>query len=73
MKRKNEASSSTAGARFIYEVRKLGFQQSCLIFTGHEESAHEKLKTVFGSKNVDGVRVTADPDMLEKFVVFKRF
>ncbi|CAF1360420.1 unnamed protein product, partial [Rotaria sordida] len=47
MKRTNETPPSTAGARLIYEVRKLGFEQTCLIFTGHEESAYEKLKTIF--------------------------
>lgn len=73
MKRTNESSPSTAGARLIYEVRKLGFEQSCLIFTGHEETAKEKLKLIFGSKNVDRVKVTADPNVVNKFVTFEHF
>lgn len=72
MKRKNESSPGIAGAQFIYEVRKLGFQQSCLIFTGHEGKAKEKLEQVFGSKSVDRIKITADPGVLERFVIFKR-
>ena len=72
MKRTNESSPSTAGARLIHEVRQLGFRQSCMIFTGHEESTYEKLSKIFGSKNVVGVTVTADQNALEKFVTFNR-
>ena len=71
MKRTNESSPSSAGARLIYEVRKLGFHQNCLIFTGHEESAYEKLKMVFGSRTVEGVKVTEVQHELRNFVIFK--
>lgn len=72
MKRMNEDPSSTAGARLIHAIRQLGFRQPCLIFTGHEESAHEKLEKTFGSRSIVGVKVTADPYELEKFVTFRR-
>lgn len=72
MKRTNESSPSIAGAQLLYEVRKLGFQQTSLIFTGHEEKANERLKQVFGHKTIDRIKITADADVLEKFVIFKR-
>ncbi|CAM4761434.1 unnamed protein product [Rotaria magnacalcarata] len=72
MKRTNENDSSTAGARLLSEVRKLGFRQSCLIFTGHEESAYDKLKKMFGTDRPQGIKVTQYESELEKFVLFKR-
>lgn len=71
MKRTNENSSNIAGARLIYEARKIGFPQKCLIFTGHEESAYEKLLMVFGSRTVADVEVTQDQNQLGEFVIFK--
>ena len=72
MKRTNESQPSTAGARLIREVRSLGFGQSCLIFTGHEESAYNKLREVFGTDRPPGIKVTQNESELEKFVLFKR-
>ena len=73
MKRTNEGTHSrTAGALLLFEVRKLGFNQSCLVFTGHEESAFEKLNQVFGTKKPTGIIVTQQQCTLEKFVLFKR-
>ncbi|CAF2046844.1 unnamed protein product [Rotaria magnacalcarata] len=72
MKRTNENDSSTAGARLLSEVRKLGFRQSCLIFTGHEESAYDKRKKMFGTDRPQGIKVTQYESELEKFVLFKR-
>jgi hypothetical protein len=72
MKRTNEpAAPSHAGARLILEVRKLGFNHPCLIFTGNESAAHEKITQIFGNRNPAGVQVTQEPDLLEKFVLFK--
>lgn len=71
MKRTNETSPSTAGARLLLEVRNLGFQQSCLIFTGHEASAKEKLVLIFGTHQPTGVKVTQHESELEQFVLFK--
>lgn len=72
MKRANESLPGTAGVRLMSEVRKLGFSQSCLIFTGHEESAYEKLNTHLGSSRPEGVKVTTDEAELDKFVIFDR-
>lgn len=72
MKRTNEPSPSTAGARLLYKVRELGFQQKCLIFTGHKGSAQEKVESIFGDREPPRITVTHDQADLEKFVVFER-
>ena len=72
MKRTNESSPSNAGARFLYQVRQLGFHQSCLIFTGHEESGYSKLETTFETRKPDGIKITHEQAVLEKFVLFQR-
>jgi len=72
MKRTNENDPSMAGARLLLEVRNIGFKQSCLIFTGHEESAHNKLQKMFGTDRPQGIKVTQYESELEKFVLFKR-
>ena len=72
MKRTNENDPSTAGARLIREVRKLGFNQKCLIFTGYTPSAEEKMARVFGTQKVDNVKITHEQSDLESFVTFKR-
>jgi hypothetical protein len=71
MKRTNESSPSTAGAQLLHQVRDLGFHQNCLIFTGHEESARDKLDKIFGTRKPHGIEVTQDHTQLEKFVIFK--
>jgi uncharacterized glyoxalase superfamily protein PhnB len=72
MKRTNESSPSTAGARLLHGVRDLGFHQRCLIFTGHEQSAYDKLEKIFGTKNPDAIKVTHEQAVLEKFVLFQK-
>lgn len=71
MKRTNESSPSTAGARLLSQVRELGFHQTCLIFTGHEESARDKLESTFGTRKPAGIKITHEQSVLEKFVLFK--
>ena len=71
MKRTNEIDPSMAGIRLLVGVRKLGFQQACLIFTGHEESAYNKLQKAFGTDRPKGIKVTQYDSELEKFVLFK--
>lgn len=72
MKRTNEDNPSFAGVRLLNEVRKLGFKQSFLIFTGHEGAAYDKLKQVLGTDRPSGVKVTEHEAELERFVLFKR-
>ncbi|CAF1297241.1 unnamed protein product [Rotaria sordida] len=47
MNRDNEISPNDAGIRLLCQVRKLGFHQKCLIFTGNASEGHRKLKKVF--------------------------
>lgn len=71
MKRTNETSPSTAGARFLNQVRKLEFHQACLIFTGNADSAYDKLEQTFGKRKPDGIEATHEQAVLERFVLFK--
>lgn len=72
MNRTNEpVSPSHAGSLLIYEVRKLGFKQPCLIFTSDENKAREKVLETFDGHNPDGVQITHYESVLERFVLFK--
>jgi len=71
MKRTNEHLPKTAGARFLYEARKLGFYHTSLIFTGYEQSAYDKLQEIFGVRKPSEIKVTDQQSVLEKFAIFK--
>jgi hypothetical protein len=71
MNRDNESSPSDAGVRLLYEVRKLGFNQKCLIFTGNASEGIKKLKRVFQENQRNDIRVTENSIDLEQFVLFK--
>ena len=71
MNRDNESSPSDAGVRLLSEVRRLGFNQQCMIFTGNAAEGHKKVRKVFSENQLDGIQVTDDPDDLEQFVLFK--
>ena len=71
MHRENESPSDNAGARFIYEVRKLGFNHPCLVFTIDQHVANEKVAAVFHNEAHIGIEVTQSDIKLEEFVTFK--
>jgi hypothetical protein len=71
MKRDNEEEPRYAGIRLIKEVRKLGFQNQCLVFTGYEEKALEKVKANLTKDEYRNVLVTENSDKLHEFVGFK--
>jgi hypothetical protein len=72
MKRTNEVESpSNAGARLLYEVRKLGFNHPCLIFTGNADKAREKINQAFVDRRPSGIQVTENLKELDNFVLFK--
>ena len=73
MKRINESSPGNAGARLIYEVRNLGFNHECMIFTGNESAAEKKIETLFGDRKPIRYKVTVHRAALENFVVFNDF
>ncbi|CAF1453439.1 unnamed protein product [Rotaria sordida] len=71
MNRDNESSPGDAGARLLYEVRRLGYHQKCLIFTGDAAAARAKLNKSFKSNQLGDVKITEIPEDLESFVLFK--
>ena len=58
MNRDNESSPNDAGVRLLYEVRKLGFNQKCMIFTGNASEGIRKLKRVFQENQLNGITIT---------------
>lgn len=71
MNRENETPSDTAGVRFLYQVRELGFNNQCLIFTGDIIQGKEKLENGFEGKSMDGIMVSDYTCDLENFVQFQ--
>ncbi|CAF3630538.1 unnamed protein product [Rotaria sp. Silwood1] len=71
MNRTNEKPSGNAGARFLYEVRKLGFDHECMIFTMDEREAHDKIRHVFNDHTPYRITVATHTNELEKFVLFQ--
>jgi hypothetical protein len=71
MNRDNESSLNGTGVRLLYEVRKLGFNQKCLIFTGNASEGRKKLKRIFQKNQLNNIKVTEDPIDLEQYVLFK--
>jgi hypothetical protein len=71
MNRDNESSPNDAGVRLLNEVRRLGFNQKCLIFTGNASEGRKKLSKVFQENQLGNIKITEDPEDLEQFVLFK--
>jgi hypothetical protein len=71
MNRDKESSPNDAGVRLIYEVRKLGFNQKCLIFTGNASEGRKKLKKALQENQLNDIEITENPTDLEQFVLFK--
>jgi hypothetical protein len=71
MKRDNEEEPRYAGIRLIKQVRKLGFQNQCLIFTGSEGRAMDKVQAELTKDEYQHVLVTENSDKLHEFVGFK--
>jgi hypothetical protein len=71
MNRDNESSPNDAGVRLLYEVRRLGFNQKCLIFTGNASEGRRKLNNAFQGNQLANIKVTEHSFDLEQFVLFK--
>ncbi|UJR08055.1 hypothetical protein I4U23_012332 [Adineta vaga] len=71
MNRDNEGSPSDAGVRLLCELRKLGYKQKCLIFTGDAREGRRKLQQCFQKDQLDDIQVTENVFDLEQFVLFK--
>ncbi len=74
MNRNNESKSHNAGARLLFNVRKLGFNCDCLVFTSDVTNANEQLNRVF-DEDTDRkvIKVTKSVADLEQFVSFVEF
>jgi hypothetical protein len=71
MRRDNEEEPRYAGIRLIKGVRQLGFQNQCLIFTGYEDKAREKLEVELTKDERANLLVTENSEKLHEFVGFK--
>jgi hypothetical protein len=73
MNRKNENPSHNAGARLIKEIRELGFENQCLVFTSNKEKAEQVLKSVLNSMELTSVQATTRASQLRKFINFEEY
>ena len=71
MHRDNESPPENAGARFLLETRKLGFDCPCLIFTFRKEDSIRHINTLLNSRQQQNIVVTTSVGKLEAFVSFK--
>ncbi|CAF3358412.1 unnamed protein product [Rotaria sp. Silwood2] len=71
MNRDNESSPNDAGVRLLLKLRKLGFNQKCLIFTGDASEGRRKLNKNFQGYQSNDIEITENPADLERFVLFK--
>jgi hypothetical protein len=71
MNRLNEQPSHTAGARLIKEVRQMGFENPCLVFTGNKAKAEQILQSELGSKAIKCTLVSTDIKDLNSFINFE--
>ncbi|CAF1259437.1 unnamed protein product [Rotaria sordida] len=71
MRRDNEPSPRFAGIRLIKKVREMGFQNRCLIFTGYQEKALEKVREELARDERTNLVVTEYSDELHRFVAFE--
>ena len=59
MTRTNENPSENAGARFIQQCRKKGYQYKIMIFTSSVQHAKKMLEAL--NVNLDNIKITVDP------------
>jgi len=70
MHRDNESPSNNAGARFLLEVRKLGFDCECLVFTYREADSMKQITNLLDRRQRNNIEVTASAEKLDSFVCF---
>jgi hypothetical protein len=71
MTRTNETPSHNAGARFIKQLRQLGFVNQCLVFIMNKDNAETIVKSELNSNERKYVQITAHTNDLIKFVNFE--
>lgn len=71
MNRTNESMPETAGARFVKQVRQLGFSNQCLIFTSNKKAANHILKNHLSKSEDTEIYATVHVHSLLKFICFE--
>jgi hypothetical protein len=71
MSRDNETPNDNAGVRLIYEIRRLGFNHPCMVFTGNASEGKKKLAKVFQDRTMGGIQVSESVSALDNFIHFK--
>ncbi|CAF0887824.1 unnamed protein product [Adineta steineri] len=70
MNRENENPTHNAGARLIKAIRKLGFKNECLVFTGNQRKAEKILQLELNSTEKQFVAASDKTEQLRSFVNF---
>jgi hypothetical protein len=70
MTRDKETPPENAGARLLDAVRKMGFNNHCLVFTMDEQSARDKVNSLVTPSQRQNIIVTKDLSVLENFINF---
>ncbi|CAF1427590.1 unnamed protein product [Adineta ricciae] len=70
MHRDNEDPPESAGAKLLLEVRKLGFNCPCLVYTSRKEESVQEITNYLNPRQLQNVDVTTSSKKLEKFVSF---
>jgi hypothetical protein len=71
MRRDNEEEPRFAGIRLIKGIRQLGFQNKCMIFTGYQGKAEEKVKAELTSDEQENLLIAEDSRELYRFIGFE--
>ena len=72
MNRLNEKPSHNAGARFIKELRQLGFNNQCLVFIMNKEKTDAIINSELNSNERRSIQVSAHTSDLIRFVNFEQ-
>ena len=71
MTRDNERPAHNAGARLIKQIRQLGFQNQCMVFTGDKQKAENILKSELTNQEIVNTSVSVSTKDLRHFVNFQ--
>jgi hypothetical protein len=73
MRRDNENPSHNAGARLIKQVRRLGFENHCLVYVSMQAKAEQILNSELNPMELRFVQVTTHMEDLRKFINFDKY
>ncbi|CAF1388007.1 unnamed protein product [Rotaria sp. Silwood1] len=70
MHRGNEQPAPNAGARFIKNLRMLGFNNACMLFVGNKQNAEQLISTELTPEEREHIKITTNEDELKNFIDF---